>query len=77
MGRRRFESALLEVGQRPGVGAGEDVEQRVGKGHALLRAQGEDERADRLVDELAALGEIRKMLEFLPAHLPREAVVLP
>ena len=50
--RRRFETALLEVGQRPGVGACKYVKQRVGERDPLLVGQREDERADRLVDEL-------------------------
>ncbi len=76
-GCRCFEPTFLEIGERTGIGTGKNIKQRIGEGHALLWTQRENERADRLVNQLAALGQIGQMLKPFPAHLPREAVVLP
>ena len=65
-GCRCFEPTFLEIGERTGIGTGKNIKQRIGEGHALLRTQGENERTDRLVNQLAALGQIGQMLKPFP-----------
>ena len=74
--RGGFEPALLEIGQGAGVGAGENVKERVDELRALRLGQLTQKGPQRLVHESAALGKLRQVLEALTQNLPRKAVVL-